>query len=101
MVEDNKISKIVEGLDIGEVRELATRQLGLLENKLLGKIDLILDLKRASERYPGISISMDGYNSVKAEMQRYGLWEERYDEVLQKAKKTGKVDVGFFYGHNK
>jgi hypothetical protein len=102
MGKHDKFDKIVEKLELPEVKKLAAQNLrnlvNLLEEEIsrAAKIRRTLDPDDDPEQFMG-SV-MESYNETKSEMQKYGLWNDRYEEVFLKAKETGHFDAKHFYG---
>ena len=99
---DNKdrVDEIVGRLELAEVRKLAAQKLRGLVNVLQDNISGIAKIRRRVDPNPEsvMGIAISNYESTREQMQRYGLWEDRYEQVFLKAKETGEFDVHLFYG---
>jgi hypothetical protein len=99
----DKVDEIVEKLELAEVRKLAAQKLRGLVNVLQDDISGVAQIKRRVDTNPEavMGIAISNYERTRETMQRYGLWEDRYEQVFLKAKETGEFDVHLFYGGNR
>ena len=100
------VDSIVAGMDRETLEKLAARQLNGMDKPLLDIITYIGEtrLKTQTASYENqlyeelIQVGIKRYDRKKAEMQRYGIWKNRYEQVFQKAQRKGEVDINLFFG---